>query len=546
MSDPLAPTIEDKLNDLNKKITEIKKKIQLSEGQRKATFEEYEAKKHEYGEKIATLKQSVKELYVEYANIRNNEGKSEGKVHVSRKSLACEKKRNLDETITKMQEDNVRLRKKHDLIKYERKKRQRRLHSLLDEYSKLTSNKMQKIFKEKIENPLRNKIVKLEVRLERIRMMQIKANIARMKYRSMCSDLKQRSVLYASSLKSLEDEIKEQENEMKRLEKAKEEAITLKDNMQETLIKEEIEVTNCSKERHAVLEEYRERVLERKTELERLEKMIFHSRPRDDFDTRGESHVQHAEDITKDEVTRLEETFAKLRSATGVSRSEDVVNRFLGQRATKDNLQKMRLATEQEKMALEKQRLQLVDEMEMRKFSETKDAEQNAEETEKLNRRIDQQRSRRLKADARRQKVEDLLQGITMTLWNVCNKFRDIIDRLPKESSEIQHPLQLLDLINEKLTNTIETLGGQDKYLQVLQEISIDKLETVSITTNSVEGKAARIDGGPLFPRFPSAMTPATLLSEDEEDIPTRNTLKKQAQQLVDIKSRRKAFTFRK
>ena len=120
----------------------------------------------------------------------------------------------------------------------------------------------------------------------------------------------------------------------------------------------------------------RQRVLERKTELERLEKMIFHSRPRDDFDTRGESHVQHAEDITKDEVTRLEETFAKLRSATGVSRSEDVLNRFLGQRATKDNLQKMRLATEQEKMDLEKQRLQLIDEMEMRKFSETKDAEQ--------------------------------------------------------------------------------------------------------------------------------------------------------------------------
>lgn len=49
-------------------------------------------------------------------------------------------------------------------------------------------------------------------------MMQIKANIARMKYRSMCSDLKQKSVLYASSLKSLEDEIKEQENETKRLE----------------------------------------------------------------------------------------------------------------------------------------------------------------------------------------------------------------------------------------------------------------------------------------------------------------------------------------
>lgn len=42
-----------------------------------------------------------------------------------------------------------------------------------------------------------------------------------------------------------------------RVQGVREEAITLKDNMQGMLIKEEIEITNCSKERHAVLEEYR-------------------------------------------------------------------------------------------------------------------------------------------------------------------------------------------------------------------------------------------------------------------------------------------------
>ncbi|KAK1119568.1 hypothetical protein K0M31_013393 [Melipona bicolor] len=281
-------------------------------------------------------------------------------------------------------------------------------------------------------------------------------------------------------------------------------------------------------------------------ELERLEKMIFQSRPRDIFDTRGKSHAQFTEDISKDEVTRLEETFAKLRSATGVSRSEDVLNRFLGQRATKDNLQKMRVATEQEKMALEKQRLRLIDEMETRKFSETKDAEQNAEETEKLNQLIERHRSRQLKADTERQKVEELLQEITTTLWNVCNKFRDVMDTLPKDPKEIQQPLQLIDLMNERATSIVEALGGPDKYLEVLEEISVDKLETVSIATTSVEGKAARTNGGPLFPRFPSSATQATLPSEDEEDVPTRNTLKKQAQQLVDIKSRRKGFTFKR
>lgn len=61
------------------------------------------------------------------------------------------------------------------------------------------------------------KIETLEVQLEHIRMMQIKANIARMKYRSVSSELKEKSVFYASSLKDLEDGIKQQENEIKRL-----------------------------------------------------------------------------------------------------------------------------------------------------------------------------------------------------------------------------------------------------------------------------------------------------------------------------------------
>lgn len=61
------------------------------------------------------------------------------------------------------------------------------------------------------------KIVQLEVRLEHVRMMQIKANITRMKYRSARAELKEKSVLYASCLKGLEDEIREEESEIKRL-----------------------------------------------------------------------------------------------------------------------------------------------------------------------------------------------------------------------------------------------------------------------------------------------------------------------------------------
>ncbi|XP_014482614.1 PREDICTED: protein Hook homolog 3 [Dinoponera quadriceps] len=439
-------------------------------------------------------------------------------------------------------------------------------------------------------------------------MMQIKANIARMKYRSVCSELREKSVFYASSLKDLEDGIRQQEIEIKRLQGVKEEAIELRDTTQETLVKEEIEETNSSKRRDSVIKEYRQRVSERKMELERLERMIFHTRPRDDFETREKSRVQMQEDIIKDELARLEEAFAKLRNATGVSKSEEVLNRFLGQQATKDSLQKMRAATEQEKMLLEKNRQELSAEIEMRKFSETKSAEQNAEIVTKLNSQIDEQRARKERAEAANRRVGELLNEVTGILRKLYEKFQvrvinykftNIIrarvlqhnlkrtktnernlhlnnyainsrTKVPRffkkrklvlknyketalnpdiplpEDTEMDDPLIVIELLNGKITHGLEVLSVSDKYLEAMDEVLLDKMETMSVATTSAEGRTMRANGGPLFPRFPPCATPAAALSEDEEEVPSRNVLKRQAQLLVDTKSRRKGFAFKR
>lgn len=69
----------------------------------------------------------------------------------------------------------------------------------------------------------------------------------------------------------------------------------------------------------------------------------------------------------------------------------------------------------------------------------------------------------------------------------------------------------------------------------------------MSVATTSVEGRTKRVNsGGLLFPRFPPCSTPAAPLSEDEDEVPSRNALKRQAQLLVDTKSRRKGFAFRR
>ncbi|KYM93293.1 hypothetical protein ALC53_00230 [Atta colombica] len=511
---------ENKLNELNKKIVEIKKKIQLSEGQRKANFEEYDAKKRENAQKISVLKKKVKELYVKYAGAKNNKEAMEYAALLTRDSIACVNKGNLEEIITTANENNVRLRKKLDLVKYEKEKHEHTLNILQTESKVLAHRRYHCAFKKKMENPMKKKIETLEVQLEHIRMMQIKANIARMKYRSVCSELKEKS-------------------------EVKEEAIELKDSTQETLVKEEIEETNSSKKRDSIIKEYRQRVAERRMELERLERMIFHTRPRDDFETRGKSRVQ--EDMIKDELARLEETFTKLQNATGVSRSEEVLNRFLGQKATKESLQKMRTATEQEKMVLEKRRQELNAEIEMRKFSETKSAEQNAEIVAKLNLQIDEQRSRREKAENASRRIRELLNEVTGILYKLCEKFQHVTDTPLLENIKMDDTLAVIELLSNKVKHGMDVLNASDKYLETMDEALLDKLETLSIATTSVEGRTMRVNsGGPLFPRFPSCATPAAPLSEDEDEVPSRNALKRQAQLLVDTKSRRKGFAFRR
>ncbi|KYM96935.1 hypothetical protein ALC62_12405 [Cyphomyrmex costatus] len=515
-------TIENKLNELNKKIVEIKKKIQLSEGQRKANFEEYDAKKRENAQKISDLKKKVKELYIKYAGAKNNKEAMEHATLISRDSIACVNKCNLEEIVTTASENNVRLRKKLDLIKYEKEKHERTLNILQTESKVLAHKRGHCVFKNKMENPMKKKIETLEVQLEHIRMMQIKANISRMKYRSVCSELKEKSGV-------------------------KEEAIELKDSTQETLVKEEIEETSSSKKRDSVIKEYRQRVAERKMELERLERMIFHTRPRDDFETRGKSRVQVQEDMIKDELARLEEAFARLQNATGVSRSEEVLNRFLGQKATKESLQKMRTATEQEKMVLEKKRQELNAEIEMRKFSETKSAEQNAEVVAKLNLQIDEQRARRERAENASRRIHELLNEVTGILYKLCEKFQHVTDTPLFKNIKTDDTLAIIELLSNKVKHGMDVLSASDKYLETMDEALLDKLETLSIATTSIEGRTMHVNsGGPLFPRFPSCATPAAPLSEDEDEVPSRNALKKQAQLLVDTKSRRKGFAFRR
>ncbi|XP_011872805.1 PREDICTED: uncharacterized protein LOC105564769 [Vollenhovia emeryi] len=111
---------------------------------------------------------------------------------------------------------------------------------------------------------------------------------------------------------------------------------------------------------------------------------------------------------------------------------------------------------------------------------------------------------------------------------------------------------KVFDTIDEALLDQIHaSIVEVGKYRLREMEVQIQHLaevEAMSIATTSVESTTIRVNSDrPLFPRLPPCATPAAApLSEDEDEVPTRNVLKKQAQLLVDTKSRRKGFAFRR
>ncbi|XP_043276161.1 uncharacterized protein [Venturia canescens] len=487
---------------------------------------------------------------VETFFFEKNEDAADRVAQTSRESSACVRKEGPEAAIRRVDEENIRLRRKLDLVKYQSDKQQSKLASLLEEYEELVNGRRRKTGKSKLEHPLKKKIISLENQLQRVSVMQMEADTVRKKYRNVRSNLKADAASYVSSLRNLENSIREQEIEIKQLQNVKEEAIELRDTTKETLTKQEIEAMNTSKARDLVILDYRQRVEDRKLELERLERMIFPASrqlPREDFEASGETATTKVDEngdcAAKDEVTRLEEAFVKLRSATGVTRTEDVLDRFLSQRETKEKLQKMRTVTENEKMNLERKRQKLTAEIESQKFSETKNADENAEELESLNRRISEELERRRKALSGKGRTEEISSAISRILWKFCDLLRDVSDSpVPVDPQRVTDSGSLFEMLEEKINCCIEIMGGLDKYSELMDRALADGMENLSNDSKSENEKIVHAEERPLFPLFPGRATPAVpaQASEDEEDVPTRNVLKRQAQLLVDTKSRRK------
>ncbi|KAF9795576.1 hypothetical protein SFRURICE_004948 [Spodoptera frugiperda] len=524
---------EDRLTTINTKIFEIKKKIQLSEGQRKSNFEENEAEKQQNNDLIDTLKKEIKLRLTELAQARAVIGEDEVQIKKYLNEVCPMGDKSADKIIHNLDLKVTEQRKMLDLLKYEKRNKKKKLAEMEKEYEYLLiENNKGQLVKSKNNSKARKHVSHLENEIHKVLIQQ-----------ALLDD----SVKFESSLTHIEDLLKKQKEEIMKLERIREEAGEMRVRATAATAAEAARAHDAEHARAAERAYFAQRFAERKRELEKLEKRVFPPQARPVV--RQESTRSTEGETVPEEISasqQMENIFQRLMKLTGVTDAEEVFDRFRAQRDTSQRLSYLQQTTEEEKLELEQTQATMMAELEAFKFASVKDKDEAQDQITALKEEIAEENAIYEELEKHMDELETLLLEIKRLLYELC-KLLDIIPEpsMPEwtaEARDVQELVTVLTTRYEKARAKAEDIKEKQKDTTIIM---------VPSTPASAAPSVAGLSGSQSTPKESEKHVPTykellqkepvkAQTSEDEEDIPSRCYLKRQAQLIVDTKCRRK------
>uniref|UniRef100_A0AAR5PMT6 Uncharacterized protein n=1 Tax=Dendroctonus ponderosae TaxID=77166 RepID=A0AAR5PMT6_DENPD len=532
----------EELRKLNKKILEIKKKIQLSEGQRRALFEDCESERKSNVDEILHLKKEIASLVVvlhesksSVAKHRLQTSRLENIVGPLSEKTCSEVKKRLDLQI-------IDKSKKLDLLAYQLKKRRRLLSHLGEEYQRFSSKEEKKELAVKVDQPVYQATREFQNSIHAVEVQIREANHIRHKYGEIRRCLKDDAAKFESRIKSLETELKQQSADTEKLLKILEEATRRRGQARGILLKEERLAAAAANQRDQEAAEGRRLVSERKVELEKLEKRLFlrgrlPARPEPEG---AEADVEEEKSETPPHPVELKsQEFELLKRATGGTSTQEVLDKFQAQKQTQNRLNELRNKSEKDKRMIEKQIESLRAKLDEYKYSESRDADKKSGGLERLQLEIAHQHSR---SDSYRKETTSRKQALTSVLLNL-HGLRSLVNPVAASDETPSGMMAgfVLD-VKELVRRYANCKRFQGRIEHVEANLPTPYSGLIRRTPQPQMMGAPSPGPPPGKAHFEARERSEGVLagSEDEEEVPSRSFLKRQAQLVIDAKSRRR------
>ncbi|CAG5035333.1 unnamed protein product [Parnassius apollo] len=524
----------------------------ITEGQRKSHYEENEVEKKQNSDLIDTLKKEIKLRIEELIQARALIGEEEVQIKKYLNEVCPVGNKTGDQIIHNVDLKVIELRKMLDLLKYEKRSKKNKLKALEKEYEHLLIESTKSdIVKSKFTTKAKKHVSHLENEIHKVLIQWTEAELVKKKYSSIRQALVEDSVKFESSLSRIEELLKKQQEEIKKLEWVRAEAAETRIRAAAAVANEAARAHAAEHSRAAERAYFAQRFNERRLELEKLEKRIFPPavRPVVQEETNGSVNGElAAEDASA--AAQMEEIFQRLMKLTGVTEPEEVFDRFRAQRETSKRLNYLQQTTEEEKLQLEKTQTTLIAELEVFKFASVKDKDEGHDLINELKAEIKREEQRHIELQKKLEELDAFLLEIKKLLYDLCKLLDQLVPEPPipewtAEARDIQEIVSVLSARFERARARADVIRDKKNDTNIVIIQSNTTSAAPSVAGMSMYSHSTPKESEKAIPTYKELVHKDPVkapVSDEEEDIPSRCYLKRQAQLIVDTKCRRKGF----
>ncbi|XP_069460330.1 outer dynein arm-docking complex subunit 3 isoform X2 [Ambystoma mexicanum] len=538
---PVTVSLEAVKPPLHEQISELQRKIQLLEGDRKAFYESSQWTIKKNKDAILSLRQDNKKLHRKLADILAGDEKViKEAFHNRAVEKAAMRNKNGQAAIEIVDQKVCDKLKRLNALKHQTEQRKKRLEEVKLQYGQKLQEalSLQTTDEGSAEEAQRLRI--LENRLEKATLKSQEADHIMSVYLKLKSHMQEESLSFQTQLDQIEAEILRLRLELKDLKVMNCDAHLARDATRVELQKHEEIIYRERREREQILQDYKKQAEERKAIAERAERRAQRVvlQPEDSAtDPQRNTNGVQEEKI----ISTFEEAFQRIKEATGVTDTQEVVTRFIAQGDTHQHLEEMKSENEKTLVRLKEEKEQLESVFQQMKYSGEAKLSSGQQILEGMESHLKEEEARREKAKENLERVTRVLSSAKAGVEHLANKLQHV--KLPKSRAPAlalsvdseEYVLDLLAATEEKLMRLLEELEDKDIH-ELVKQMEEEEFHT------SIEGKLPDFN---IRVKLPTTSKQDIFEDDDdsgdeEGDVVSRAALKRQSQQIIESKTKRR------
>lgn len=477
--------------NIQEQVEEHKRRIQMLEGDRKAYYENAEWRIEKNHEQIVQLRKENKELHKLKAD-RNSADE-----HVVATGLADHPKeknalRNKPGPVAvNIMDEKVRDRVNVlNNLKHITRKNQKRMEELQTRHDQLSKDLDDAAESDAGESEDAQRLRNLENRLDKANLKCKEAEHIRKTYVQIKAKLEEEHKTFETKLDEMEQEIKRLRVELKDLKSMKNDAMIARDAAKTELQKQEQEVYSERKRRELELNKVKKEADEKQSQQELYSKRLA-AQGRGSI-TQDELTPEQRQQLTGEDeqqkITTYEEMFKQIKEATGVSDTQEVVERFENQGETREHLEELKRDNEKNITRLREDKEKLQGEFEEMKYSGEAKLSSGQRLLEEFEAHLAEEDMRRDNAQNKLDKSSKILNDVKSGIEHLSEKLKHLkasssqVQKAKISPSSDEYVLDQLSQSEEKLLKLLEELDSTGKDMndiskQMEEEEFHNKLE---------------------------------------------------------------------